>query len=372
MSTAENMFSRIRELDFAHGIKISGERGKTQSIDGKTGIWKVAMPASFASIINNSSVTTTDFLREFPITHEKAKQEYPQKILGFDFSVNPNERVMSAHSGHMHLSVFHGVANTNIARMSELANSHEKGEELNATERAEYQKLLSELITPVLQKKSDDGNVEVRFVEDCVATGDTIAAILERIKTFKQEYRKNRLSSIRIDVAVATVQGIMAIKTYAEQNGISKVEMNVGNLAFGLSENGYIMYASINEQGLRQKTQSGLIDKLKKITNIMVVGDMGDASKKLAEKYNTTHGWNKYRKDTWQDTGAKAGEDKSLVEHGQMEKLIQEDRNFALFLANGGYLMKAYAEWLDVLDNVEEVVIGAKRVENASAVLIDC
>jgi hypothetical protein len=339
--------AQINKIDF-RSIKIKGDGVIPIKKDGKTGIWEVQMPGGLSSVVTNSKV---DCSNVFPRTNllgtKLTGQDQTERIFSFsDLSEN------------FYLTVFHGATNEKILRMSQLANSNS---DLSEPERAEYQTLVADLITPVIRKKSKDAP-DLWIIEDCVATGDTISGVLALLKekSLIRNEAVKPIKKVRIDVVVATAQGIFVLREFARQKGIA-LEINVGSLAFGLNEDGYLVYTpEVAEK--EEFVKRGLLNGSKKPEDIYVVGDMGDASKKLSDSSNQLCPWNKLRDDSWGDSGNTRSE---------VGKLIQTDSSVALFFANGGWLMKALAEHLRVLDDFKQCVISAKRVDQAAAVLVN-
>lgn len=278
------------------------------------------------------------------------------------------------------LQVYHGALNDHALRMSELA--------LDALEsdlgfddpviRAHYQVELAEVMKPILSKESD---YTIRYVEDCGASGDTILGHLA--ECLRQDSVQDlRTERIRIDLAVATAQSVLAIQKFAQDNGLA-IELNVGHIAFGLSSGipssvegsnarvhaNYLTYPVQHINMLQndptlvnyqyqvdrlvnlqhrsrewaRRTQSAAAGYELPIedfenADVYVVGDMGDAGKGFSEAeilILAAKGihlpWNTLRNDPWSSNPGPAW---------QMSGFAPEVRT-DMYFANGGYLMNA-------------------------------
>lgn len=122
-------------------------------------------------------------------------------------------------------------------------------------------------------------------IEDCIATGDTLVGtglVFSELDKFPWKGR-------RIDVANATAQGLTVLYHWARKTGVP-IEVNAGWLSWGLSEGigeelahkNYITHAPFPE-----------LQKMHK-NRIFVVGDMGEASKRI-----TGLGWDGLRRDRY-------------------------------------------------------------------------
>ena len=323
------------------------------SLGKQQGQFFVELPKQLSEALPGSYIPPETFLRELPI---KSGTNYLSRMLLGNNTGTENNQALSHISDNLTLRVFHGSTNSNALTLTELAVRGFDDKE----SRAQYQSGLYKLMLPVIRKDSESS---LRIVEDCLASGDTIIGVL----TTLAEKTNLNLSRVRIDVAVATAQGILVLKKFAQDNGL-EIELNVGHLAFGLSEGKKVRggwehanYITYPDELLRE------LDKLLPVTkkklegfrdkdgNIYVVGDMGDAAKSLPEEHDQNHPWNIFRNDT----------------HGQRNKGKIGDTEYDhskptfVYLTNGGYLMRAYyrhiLSQLNPLEIPSEVVFSAKR-----------
>ncbi|MDO9028514.1 MAG: hypothetical protein Q7U68_06620 [Candidatus Roizmanbacteria bacterium] len=250
---------------------------------------------------------------------------------------------------HFTLNIFHGSANIHALGMSQLAviKSQKDASFSSESKRAYYQSHLFEILKPVIQYEKNKG-FPLRIIEDCLASGDTISSILAMIKNKTKINISTK--TIRIDVAVATAQGILVLRKFARENELN-FELNVGYLAYGLSE-------GIKVDGVRKHANYivypvEMLDQFpKKVKSFRslggdysVVGDMGDASRKLGSRFDNKHPWNKKRDDR--------------PSHEKFNSSLAT----IFYFANGGYLMKAYYDNLNNSPvNLNRLVFSAKRI----------
>jgi len=226
--------------------------------------------------------------------------------------------------------------------------ANENGATDKPEKRAQYQKYLFQLSKVLIKKRSQ---YNLRIIEDCLASGDSIVGVLSLF------YQYDRLSivnkKVRIDVIVATPQGIAVLKRFARDNQI-EIEINVGYLGLGLSEGesirkyvgikkhaNYIVYAGELTSGDKNKGY--------------VVGDMGDFSKSLPREYDDRYPWNKFRNDLHGDRVEAKPEIPPLP--------FNLTKPSILYLSNGGYLLKAFYHLLNPKDDAHnQIIFSAKRV----------
>lgn len=313
----------------------------------REGQFFVSLPTDLAEILPSSCLGPESFLRE---------------ILGKEDSFTVG-RFLSQATGTVEnpvyhwwdkdfsLRIFHGSTNPQaleIARLATLGFSEPKT-------RADYQQQLFEVINPILQASSD---ASLRIVEDCLASGDTIVGVLTMLSKMSHLQPSGKVG---VDVAVATTQGILVIKKFAEQNDM-KLEINVGYLAYGLSEGekkndirlhaNYITFPEKIHKRLPEKIRKKLVSYRAADGNIYVVGDMGDAAKSLPENLDSQYPWNKYRNDNY---GDKRKQKKTT-------NVFSNEKRSVIYLTNGGYLMQAYFDYLNNRSKYNNLVFSAKRV----------
>ncbi|MBI3366440.1 hypothetical protein HY041_02320, partial [Candidatus Roizmanbacteria bacterium] len=240
------------------------------------------------------------------------------------------------------LNVFKGSTNTHTLQISRLANDEINKPYFDFKDdqlRAKYQKEIAQVIRPVLEHKPVDG-YHVRIVEDCIASGDTIIGALSLL-IHKDKLKEGE--TVRVDVSVATTQGILLLREFAKQNGI-RLKINAGYLAYGLSEGikdveydvrdhaNYLVYPDMDEFGsLRQK---------------QVVADMGEGLKSFKDRDGKKYllPWNVERgkeRDSHGDHEERP--DEALTSH----TFLDRDYPYLFVFANGGYGMHAYHQWIN-------------------------
>jgi len=239
--------------------------------------------------------------------------------------------------------------------------------------RGEYQKHLFATVKPVLEAES---RYDLRNVEDCLASGETIAGGLIALEEKTQIETGGR---IRADVAVATTQGILVLREFTQQNHL-KLELNVGCLAYGLpagaevegtEARAHANYITYPPELLNQLSPA-IQEQLESYTdpqdgNIYVVGDMGDFGMSMPSVYDQECPWNSFRIDSHGDRNP------------QMVKIpffFNKRKPTIVYFANGGWPMKAMAGLALVNIDANQIVFDARRVwaeeeEFGYGVLID-
>lgn len=210
---------------------------------------------------------------------------------------------------------------------------------------------------------------DLHIVEDCLATGETIAGLLHIL----QQETPLPTQRIRIDVAAATTIGLQYLHHEAKKNNW-RLEINTGWLAYGLSEGvvqpdgsrahaNYITYPETVINQLTPDLRSYLHNQAWEDGTMYVVGDMGDAGKILPPGFNENNPWNAFRTDSHEPRCFE--KDRPLS-----PQPLRPDQTVRAFLANGGYLTRAY--WRHYLasyhlQNPEnELITQAKRVWTSS------
>jgi len=320
--------------------KVFGEGKKQISIedtskpDGqqlRKGQFFVKFPSDLAQFLPNSSLSADQFLQEIGAS----KYNYAINRLEGKYEGNEHNPALYYRSNNFSLRVLHGSTNTKAIKLSELAEKDLEDENI----RGEYQQKVYELMKPVLSVSLFP--VNLRIVEDCLASGDTISGLLTLLKT------KTKLDpqKVRIDLLVATTQGVRLLQEFAKSNAI-ELELNIGYLAYCLSENNYITYPANSKYHF-------------------VVGDMGDAAKSLGKSYDQIYPWNSFRQDTH------GGRNKTATSPGNH---FGSDKPTIVYLANGGYLMQAILKNRLGKQIANEIMLSGKRVwdeKRGYGVLID-
>jgi len=327
----------------------------------KKGQLFVSLPDRLAKTLPGSVLTPKNFLNQVVPEVKPEFLDHVSEILLGDQVGNEDQPIWTHtetdkdQKGVFTLRVFHGSTNKHALRISELA----KEGFAEAETRAEYQANIREAIASVLKM---DSSADLRIVEDCLASGETVMGVLAALK------EKTTLpveGKIRVDVAVATTQGIMLLKEFAQQNSLN-LELNVGWLAYGLSEGvplepgsadkEHANYITYPEEILKQLPEEVRLrlEQAKWADGIVyVVGDMGDAGKSLPAEDDSRCPWNSFRGDAH---GARNRDEIILP------LLFDGEKPTILYFANGGYLMKAIREL--VVPNIwaNQVIFSAKRL----------
>lgn len=326
--------------------------GKETSEDGR---FFIKLPETVAHTLPGSYISPDIFMGNF-LKKEPEKSE-KSKLLG-DHIYKDGDFAFTAEENNFSLKVFHGSTNQYALRIS-----HHAAEGTDSPERRlHYQDNLSHIVEPMVKTPTD---APLRIVEDCLASGDTLPGVI-RMLAARSKLEKN-LGKVTIDVAVATAQGIFLLKKFAQNNGIN-IELNVGYLAFGLSEGfkreiGYEHANYITYPNALIKELRSLFPKRKKefsaLQGKQVVGDMGEFGKIIPERGEKgvpiIAPWNDYRAD------AHGGENNGKFFPTEYD---ESENQHLIFLSNGGYLMRAYYHYYNNRNRSKkysEVVFSAKR-----------
>ncbi|MFQ5493530.1 MAG: hypothetical protein ACE5DX_05220 [Candidatus Dojkabacteria bacterium] len=340
----------------------------------RRGEYFAGMSSPVSEIMPGSEVSPSDFTEAMKRNElmSYSETEMPD-LLRTTVTQEGGTPVFNVEKDNLTLRVMHGAANEHSLAMSELAaREYAFDDEKN---RVSYQSHLYEIMRPIFAIESDTP-YSVKIVEDCLASADTIMGLLSIMedRTTLQTQGEN----IRIDVAVATAQGVMALEKFAEANNIH-LELNVGYMAFGLSEgepvpntearrhSNYISYMREQFDILPEETRLRLLGGIDRdtvneglpedfdasifaqavyalTTDILfehycaVVGDMGDAAKGVTSSIAGDRvPWNSLRVDP----------------HGVHPRARQEwpastyvpDNPTTIYLANGGFLMSIMLEY---------------------------
>lgn len=358
----EKSFLGIKKLQiFGDGKEkvIINDPSRSPEEQEREGQFFVKLPEELAQILPGSTFGPEEFLGY--LQQEGEVRATPADLLGERGDLN-----FSYSSNNFSLRVFEGSTNKHALEISRLAKELGKLAKKkldNPDFRAEYQQHLYEVVKPVLTVTSEP-EYKLRVIEDCIASGETIAGVLAALA------EKSKIpvgGKIRVDVAVATTQGILVLREFARQNNLN-LEINVGYLAYGLSRGvdvpgtnarahaNYITFPQevLNDERISVKARALLAKQADNVDqNVYVVGDMGDIGKSMRKEYDSRYPWNSFRID-------KHG-DRNEVEIN-LPLFFKENRPTVLYFANGGYLMKAMRGL--AVPNVwaNQVVFDAKRV----------
>lgn len=328
----------------------------------RKGQYFVSLPEDLTDILPGSVITPVEFIRALGASEIQTAMSgllltnHEEDWIGMPL-LSHNEHY-SDKDGDFKLTVFHGSVNDSAIRMSELATI--KDGHKNPMIRAEYQMELLKLMRPIINKDSTK-DVVFRISEDCIASGDTIIGTLSLLT---QASSLNLHGKIRIDVAIATAQGILMIREFARQNGLD-IELNVGYMAFGLSAGekcegrakkhaNYITYPPEILEMIPESVRKRL-EKCRQGDCIYVVGDMGDMAKSLPYGYDRDCPWNYYR------AGDRHGEKPHTFIY---QSGIDPSKPTNLYFANGGHLMRAYDYLLNpkIVRDSNQLTVSAKRI----------
>ena len=335
--------------------------------DYKEAQFYVGMPEEVVSLLPGSVILPDAFLNSLGYEDSRediAREDIAKKLTSIDLgSFDDPTFCYSAKDHDFSLRVLHGSANTHAKEISKLAKDA-LGDPNGFTpeRRAQYQKEVFEATGSILAYKSDH---LFRIVEDCLASGDSIVGILTTLARMTKIGELEQLNSVRIDVAVATTQGVFLLKEFARQNGI-KLDINVGYLAYGLSEG---IPVQDKEHNVEVRDHANYIVYPLELAEEMglaefeyVVGDMGDAFKSMDNSFDERCPWNKLRCDD-QHNDNKASQNE-LFKNNEIDPL----KPTILFLANGGWAMRAFLRYIKIKDEnadlfaeYNELVVRASR-----------
>ncbi len=318
--------------------------------DGKLtpseGQFFVSMPEKLASQMRGSYISPDVFLANLKDVDAENVFSHKSSIIGDrEFSAKVMKKAFEYREENFSLNVFHGSTNPNALELTEIARELTEKDLDHRLDKIHYQDILAEIVEPIIKTPSKpESPPAIKIVEDCLASGDTIIGVLAALQ---QKTKLTEMTRVRVDVAVATAQGILLLRKFAQDNGID-LELNVGYMAFGLSKgkktpgkgyehSNYITYPDDFVEELNEQFSNGF-DKLK---NRQVVGDMGENGQKVEGLEHLTPWYQEINKPE--------------LRPGQYPVMI--------FLANGGYLMRGYTHYFlgDEAKEFSEVIFSAKR-----------
>ena len=336
-------------------IPVPDESGKREF---KKAQYFVKFPIELAEVLPGSTFSYEDFLS---LLNKQGEVDEDKKLL-LGKELGTYDKPQFKHEeDNFALKVFHGAGNECAMAISSLAQEVEDngGFAQNPKLRGKYKRQLFKIVKPILIDDPEEKEFSMRIIEDCIASSDSIYGVLSLLALKTSLREDNHLNKIRIDVAVAATQGIAILRKFAHENNID-LQINVGYMANGLSRGIRVgdtdVYANSNYIIYPHEIKKALGIEFE-----YVVGDMGDALLK-DEKGEESGGWEEYRIDNH-------GPDKREVEHEESQ--IYEDEPILVILANGGYAIEAYLQWIrkkqgkDIsLCDYTELVIRASRVHS--------
>jgi len=325
----------------------------------------VSMPKELTRVLPGSEVFPKEFVEH--IYNREVCDGAWQNLVSNHLSCGDCESCFNYVSDNKKfgLTVFHGSFNPKAIEIIKLAdkNDHESYDA-----RAKYQGNIVVVMHNVLKEPNHLGKYpRLRIIEDCIASGDSIMGILALLKSNQLLKDMNLKSSVRIDVAVATPQGVMILKKFAQDNDLN-LDINIGYLAYGLTQ------GELQKDGTREhsnymyipKNLASYISGDNEVRSMvgqvgvpekMVAGDMGLFFKSLPdEEFGLIRcAWNRYRED----------------EHGERNQYVPRNNNYDpkkitnLFLANGGYFMEALFKYKnksdELLKTINLIMLRASR-----------
>jgi len=354
--TPEEILFRLKGFESEIRVLVAGRGGRVAVAEGfpvnkgnGTGeayvYWNGAMER-----LNGSYMKPVDLLRFLkPVGTSRGTAELLMAdTLG---SVRAPRITLRSDDGLVSVNVFSGARSDTARTISEIGS---RGS-FTPEERRIYQTALYDVYRPILARplsvtKTGLGLKDsVRLfheIEDCAATGDTLAGmgfVLERLQS--------PFEGRRIDLGVATGQAL-TILTWQAQRMKVPTEINVGYMAWGLSEGigpnlehkNYITHPPFQE--------------FRKVfgETIFVVGDMGEAAKRT-----TGVPWDSFRLDSWG-----RNEKQSVDENFYSQYFERSTGGLRVGYANGGLLTVAFLEYEQLPKEVPTSTIMAvgKRLDS--------
>jgi len=324
--------------------------------DNSTAIWPifVKFPDKLSRLFPGSYIAPGTFLRELGVDGKQINEEVG-KLLSNSIGGEGNTTFQTVQERKdnlpaFNLSVLNGLTNEHALAMTRLAYNNGI---TDADNRAQYQYHMYSSIEPHILDPSEP-KYGVRFFDDCIASGDSLAGYLYRLY---QEQNPLLKKGVEIVAVTATSQSILFLKNFAKSLNID-LTIKVGQVAFGLTEgidkeNGvkehanYITYppellALLPEAVVSQLRQLEIMVGTQKV--IQVVGDMGEAGKgiddnvmrQIREGIGKELGMSNFC--WWNDT-----REDSHGEHPNHHKLQHpktgyKEKPLLIYLARGGYL----------------------------------
>ncbi len=386
METSETtpLYEIINSVDLgADELYIIGGREETVSVhdptkpkgeDWREGDNFAVLPNELTNSLPGSVLLADEF-----VTRLGEQESITQELEGNYEYDKEKGAVLEHEEDNFKLKVYNGSTNANALRLSELAIKDFEEDQV----RADYQRTASQIAEPVLKDKSE---YDARIVEDVIASGETIAGVLAVLKqkgklkvkdelAMEQEEESKKRLTVRIDVISATTQGLLVLRKFAKDNGIT-LDIRVGYLAYGLSEGikiegstarqhaNYVTYPKEFLERMDKTTRQKLENLKSNDGNVYVVGDMGDAFKSLPDEFDEKCPWNKFRHDD--EHGSKSND---VPEASR--KPEERYKATTYYFANGGYFMRALMRLWGLDIDEEEIMLSAKRVWTDEDIKVD-
>jgi len=261
------------------------------------------------------------------------RAEHPPGAMGEEWlagNAEPRDHpyvVISTKGELVRVNVFAGMACEPARTLSDIGSSGVSADD----KRQAYQEALYKVYAPIAlrPRRYTRAALQLRSTgrilhenEDCIATGDTLAGVGLLIEKLRKQ-GPFPIAGRRIDVAVATLQGLTLLIAEAHRYGLP-TEVNVGFIATGLSygigpdlaHKNYIMH------GPGELRDFG--------DSLFVVGDMGDAAKKVGGTP-----WDDFRTDGYLDGGAPPEDEYAS------SNFLKNPGSVSMGYANGGLVMEA-------------------------------
>jgi len=327
----------------------------------------IPFPDIIARQLPGSVVKADDFLA----TLGENNKENINKLIG-DHTVRSDESTFAFHkkfkNENFTLSVLNGATNDSAIEISDLAQQlftlkqqgKAEGDKNYDNLRLQYQLKVAEIITPIFERsryKEFNGDKVLEINEDCIATGDSLVGVLTMLNKLKGMDFSDRL--IKVNVAVATAQGVMILREFAKANNLN-MEITAGYLAFGLSKgikidtqetkedvlahSNYITYTDELLDTVEKRKGSAVANRLR--NQEYVVGDMGNNFISLDNSFDDKLPFNMFRKKDPHGPRQKTQGYEDLYQI-YLDLNDPYSDNISIYLANGGFFTRAIMEYLE-------------------------
>jgi len=381
MEVLKNSDLHINQLKIEKNVKLT-DPTKPAGQQERDGQFFVSLPTELAKALPGSVVDHNQFIEN--LEGEKNSAEAGKLI---SEKIGTSENITYSFYDHKNfaLNIYHGSSNANAIEITRVAkqlfnigleinkkkDSGEDTTNLETTQRefrAEYQKNVVKVMRSIMIYGQPNNQTHDRINNKPydLYIVETIMGILVALSKLNKSFLSDRITrKIRIDLAVATTQGVLILREFAKQNNLN-IELNVGYMAYGLSEGApiegtearahanYLEYPPTVLESMPENARN----KLKVIRGedgqLYVVGDMGDNFNSLRKKYDKDYPWNQYRDDDH-------GEREHDEVHRKEEK-INDNAPLILYFANGGHFMDALVDYFGIGKKLNKLTIRASRV----------
>lgn len=308
----------------------------------------VTLPESLSGAIPGSEVLPQEF-----VTHLFGNGEHAGSLIKPETDSTEEgdqikgvaQPILSYGDDTFSLEVYYPSLHHDAQEIARLAASPDGADDVQI--RAAYQQHCANLLNGYYHSAKQ---ADLTVKEDCLASGDTLIGLITIAKSIYPD-----LKTVQFDALVASTPGLMVVQAFAQQNDIV-INIRVGYLAYGLSTGEPI-------QGSKARAHANYItypqsfQEHHHIQQEYVVGDMGDLFQSLPDSFDQSHPWNAYR--VYDTHGVKQPSQRLPAE------LSGNSMPFTVYLANGGYAMKAFADAAtghDTASDQSQVIFKASRV----------